>query len=416
VALLDVSRVTRTLMKLVDTTVTGSSAWPAGVTLSVTALPPDKLGDGNSLSLYLYHVMEDPQFKNFPPPAGNSDVRFAPTALDLFYLLTARVEPGEADTAVLREQLMMGLAVKGLHDHPTITDATRVNGVTIMDPAIAGTEARLCVTLQPMPPSEAVSYWTAGSLPLRLAAYYQVSAVLLEPDEAPTVAGRVLQYSTQIFVSGAPHLDSSRSTVAFTPPSGTPTSLTAQPAQVPVDGDLTLVGTGLTAGTPALLVRAASWDAPIEVDAAWGVSAGVDAIYARVRATASSTPVLPGMYSAQVKITADLVLPDGSHRAVAQLSNQTPFLVCPGVSKTTFAAGVLTVDGTGFAPASATDVLIADVKLARVAASPSAGEFAVVSASQISLRLPASLPNGGFVPLRIIVNGAESAPEWVQVP
>ena len=186
-----------------------------------------------------------------------------------------------------------------------------------------------------------------------------------------------------------------------------------------MDGDLVLLGSNLTGGAPSLLVQAAAWNDPVEVDAAWNVSAGTSALYARVRSLAAGQPVLPGTWSAQVKITSTFTVPGGGVRTVSQLSNQTPFTVTPGVATMVFGLGnLLTVTGTGFAPADRIDVVVADVKLkvAAVAGNPAAGEFSLTSATQLLLKLPAGLTVGSFVPVRILVSGAESRPLWVQVP
>ena len=51
------------------------------------------------------------------------------------------------------------------------------------------------------------------------------------------------------------------------------------------------------------------------------------------------------------------------------------------------------------------------------AASLSPGHFEIVSATELRFRFPiAGLNSGETLPLRIIVNGAENSPRWVQVP
>ena len=60
------------------------------------------------------------------------------------------------------------------------------------------------MVLQPVQHNEAMTYWTAGSLPMRLALYYQASVVLLEPAPSVSRSGRVLTYGVYTFVRGAP--------------------------------------------------------------------------------------------------------------------------------------------------------------------------------------------------------------------
>ena len=69
-ALLDLSLVTRALIRVIQAHVSASGVWTgAGASLDtwteipVAPLPPDQLQDG-FLGVYLYHVGEDPHFKN----------------------------------------------------------------------------------------------------------------------------------------------------------------------------------------------------------------------------------------------------------------------------------------------------------------------------------------------------------------
>jgi hypothetical protein len=59
---------------------------------------------------------------------------------------------------------------------------------------------------------------------------------------------------------------------------------------------------------------------------------------------------------------------------------------------------------------------IADVQLVPgTAGSLAPGEFAVTSPTTIEMCLPSGAVPGGFLPVRVVVNGAESPPRWVQV-
>ena len=183
-ALLDLSRVTRTLVTLVREVITASPASPAP--LVVTSLPPDKLTEDNSVGIYLYHLSEEAAVKN-QPWRGRPDtpIRYSPLGLNLHYVVTA-FSTATDEHGPYREQQLMGLAVKALHDYPVIDDATELFGVKILDSLLVGDENKLRVSLRHVPVSEAVSYWTAGSHALRLSAYYEVSVVLAR-DEAGNV-------------------------------------------------------------------------------------------------------------------------------------------------------------------------------------------------------------------------------------
>ena len=67
----------------------------------------------------------------------------------------------------------------------------------------------------------------------KLSAYYEVSVVLLEPEDTQSRAGRVLAYGVTPLIEGAPRIDSSENTLSFTIP-GDPDvrEVILRPAQV----------------------------------------------------------------------------------------------------------------------------------------------------------------------------------------
>lgn len=418
--LLDLGAVTRTLINVVRLAVNASPAWPGVPSLLVTPHPPDKLAGDATLGLYLYHVAEDPQFKNQPPPPGNPELRYTPMALQLFYVLTAFAHLDENDGGVstLREQLMLGLGAKALRDHPIIDDATTVAGSSVLDPAITGDGNRIRIALQPLPANEAVSYFTAGSSPLRLSAYYQAQVIFLEPDRPIARTGRVLRYGIQTFVGGSPHLEATRSALSFTlPGEGIPRTVAAQPAQVAEGGELGLVGTGLAGGVARLFIQGGSWPAAVAVDPSWNLMVNAEGGFATVRATADTTDVPPGFYTAFVEVTTVFALPGGGTRAIARRSNGAPFVVIPAVTSTTSPdpSGVFDALGTGYTPAAAVELYLGELRLTPAAnpASPQPGEFVIQSAARLTIRLPATATPGAPLAVRVVASGAESPPFWM---
>jgi hypothetical protein len=429
VALLDLGAVTRTLMKVIDLTVNASPAWPPlpSPKLTVSAMPPDKLTGDPVAGLYLYHLSEDAAFKNLPPPAGSVDLKYTSMALDLYYVLCAH--SGDNDAGTLTEQLIMGLSAKALRDVPIIDDSTTINGVQVLDGAIRGDDNRVRITLQPVPAAEAVSYWTAGSSPLRLSAYYQASVVLLEPETPPQGAGRVLQYGIQVFTSGTPRLDTSQSVVTYRVPGELQDrSIVAQPAQPTQLGTgdpFTLLGSGLTGGRATLLLRQVSGTDVLAATASWQVQVTAEGVTARAQTTALSrttnapVPTPPGLYAASVEVDRSLRLPDGTVRLLPQTSNEVPIAIAPGISALSApdALGNFTVTGIGFTPAAAVTLYLGDDR-----ADPgnplslSPGQFGVSSATSLSARLPAGTPSRAVVPVRLIVSGSEAPPNWVVAP
>jgi hypothetical protein len=434
-SVLDLSLVTTTLLRLLKARV--DPLWaeffppvPPPPTITYTGVSSDKLKD-NSLAMFLYSATEDAQFKNQPPIyQDNPPVRFTPMGLQLQYQLVSHVDDsGDPDAAILRSQRLFGLALKTLHDFPSIDKTTQIAGSVVFPVQLQGTDNVFRITLKNIPPNEVTNFWTAGNQFVRLAAYYEVSATLLEPDRPVMKGQRVLRYGVQIFVNGAPRLDTSRSTVTFRIP-GESTDRTAdvQPAEGASGEDLFFDGTDLNGDSTSLMIRKVGWDDAQEVSTDWGVVAGPVSISASVQNAAGTKDIVPGVYSASARVTRFRTMPDGSTRAFPQESNQVPFTVAPSITSpahnvVAVAVGnIVTVTGGVFQHA---DVAPEGVRVF-VGAEPvplepvgplSAGHFEVTSATQLRIRFPLTgVTSNTTLPLRVIVNGAENAPRWVLVP
>ena len=421
--LLDISLVTQALLKLIEANVTASPAWSGGSVLSVSPQPPDQLKGNRTIGLYLYHIREEAYTKSQPAPVDDeAPVRYSPMGVGLYYLLTAHSDITDTNQQIYAEQLMMGLAVKTLHDFPKLDDTTTVAGVPVFPPPLAGHDNRLRVLLQPIQFSEAMQYWTAGTQPLRLAAYYEVAATLLEPDPVKSRRGRVLTYGVHAFVRGTPRLDGSRNTIQFTVPGeAAPRELTPQPAEVTYGGQVTFVGTDLLGDRTTLILHHRNFAAPVEVDpVVWSVVATNDTVTATVQQTAGAETVLPGIYAASLRVTTSRRMADGTTRQFEWRSNQTPFAVTPQITTITPAA-VWVVAGARFDPAvltgDAIQLFLGTDRLTRVTAgNPAAGEFRVINDTTLRFRPPAALTSGAVVPFRLLIEGAESAPRWITIP
>lgn len=412
--LLDLSLVTKTLINVVRESINASSKKPPG-TVTVTSLPPHALAGDNAVGLYLFHLVEEAAHKNAVwPNRPLHPQRFAPLALNLHYVLSTRSELPEGQ-GPYREQLLMGLAAKALHDHPIIDDHTLVGGVPVME--APGEDNKLRIALRHIPVSEAITYWTAGSNPLRLSAYYEVSVVLLDPEEPGPPGGRVLTYGIESFIGGLPRLSTSRCTLELVvPPDGTTRTVDVQPAQAPIGTEVTLFGSGLGGGPVSVLLRASGWAEPVELDAGWGVSGTSERVFATVQEHAGGRWIFPGTYTVSVAITRD---------GTRVVSNETPLQITPRVQNITApnALGELVVTGGLFqhptTPSASPPLRAAIGGQWLVEGTPGslqAGEFAVLSPTQIAMRIPPGAPPGEHLPVRILINGCESAPSWVTVP
>jgi len=432
-ALLDVSLVTKALINLLTVHIGNSSAWQGGDPPNVTAQRPDEL-QPKTLVVHLYHVCEDPYLKN-QPPAGNDSppVRFTPMGLQLFYQLSA-VGEGADGLANLQEQLLIGAAMKALHDYPVIDDGTelpRASGnppLKVLDSVdLSGAGNKLRINLQPVAYQEAQSFWNASSLAPRLAVYYQVSVILLEPEKPSTMSGRVMSYGLQSFVGAGPRLNGSQNTMTVQVPGLAPQTLIARPAESPVGAKVELTGSDLSGDATDILIQRFGWPDRRQLDAAWGVLAANDRVSFTIQQSVDGQPISPGQYSARARVTKRRTAPDGTTKDFGLVSNDTPFTIAARIDALTMAADVGTIVGYVFinpdqndAPfgSDAIQLCVGGVVLARVPAPAGApaldpGQFRVLDTTTISFRLPAGTVAGQPVSVRLFVVGAESPVQWI---
>jgi hypothetical protein len=401
--------------------------------LTVSAGPPDLVGAPNALSFYLYHVQEDAHTKAQDWQTGEANPqRFRPMGLTLSYVMTPRSNIGDAGKKALADQLLMGLALKTMRDLPVIDDSSVVETggggtVLVMPLAMRGRGNRLRALLQPRASEDAGQYWQAGSAPTRLAAYYEVAATLLEPEEPSTRAGRVLMWGVHTFVGGHPRIEKISNIVAFTPPGGTEQrTIEIAPAEVPYGGTLEIRGADLKGDSTALLINHSDFPEPVEADSAWSIATDGSRLTATVKPAAGTQPLLPGIYGAIVRTVARRTLPDGSQRDFDALSNQMRFAIAPAILSVTGAAPVRIAKVDGFEPHLLSDeelmVFAGAERLRRVPAEPlGPGQYftpASPAAARTTLRFvfPAGALPGSLLPLRLVVRGAESGPWWEAVP
>jgi hypothetical protein len=422
-ALLDLSLVTRALARVVEEHVVSSPVWFPRSTPSVSPLPPDQLPI-DAAGLYLYHVREDPHTRNLGDPGvGVTPVRHQPLGLSLYYQLS--VNGVNTNVTMWEAQLLFGCAIKAFHDVPVITDETVVNGVSILaEVGLDGAGNRIRLTLQPLEERDAPAYWTAGSTALRTAAYYQASVILLEPEPPPDRAGRVRHYGVHTFVRGAPRLTGSENRVEYEIP-GVPTvqQVVLRPAEVPVGDRVTFTGVDLAGEETQLILRSARWTEDRVADESWGVAGSDTRAFAMVRETLEGEAVLPGAHAARIRVVNRRRMPDGEFRRFAQASNATAFTIAPRIDAVSAlnAAGEFTVTGYVFQhdelAEDDVELFLGAERAERGAAGGLApGEFAVTAPDTLEARLPAGISAGSFVPVRVLVNGAESPPRWVEAP
>ncbi|MEO8148093.1 MAG: DUF4255 domain-containing protein [Bacteroidia bacterium] len=423
--------ITETIIHVIKTAVDMTNNWPP--TLSVS---PELLKDTNEgIGFYLYHVQENSHYKNYPAPGkDNPPVNYTPMALNLFYQLSANKRKNDNEDAY-DEQRLMSVAMKALHDNAIITK-------TIATPE---KKVNLKITLQTLTPSESVQYWAAGESPVRLSAYYEVSVVFLQPEISTSHAGRVLSYGNYIFVQGAPRIISIENIIEYSLP-GNPERLQVkiQPAQAPpahalpappliltpaIDSEINFIGSGFGGGDLKLFLISKKWNEPVIAGTDWQVKlVAENQLTAIVQETAklessplTSVDILPGIYIAQISITEQKTFPGGTVKEFRHISNQVPFSVMPRIDAIKKGAGgKFTIEGYRFQHVDLNpediQVYISD-KRATLNGGGLLGDphFSITAIDKMELTIPAGFPTR-TLPLRIMINGVESPPNWITVP
>ena len=430
-ALLDLGLVTKCFTTLLSERIPSFADWPMGETLLVSAGPPDLVQAKHAVSFYLYHVREDAHTKAQDWQVGDSNPqRFKPMGLTLYYVLSPRSNITDPDQRSLADQLTMGLALKTMRDAARIDDTTSVETlggpVLVMPTTMRGRGNLVRSLLMPTPPGEAAQYWQAGTSPLRLAAYYEVAATLIEPDSPQSRAGRVLVAGVHVLLRGVPRIEAIENILEFTLPGESEARrLTLSPASAPYGTEIEVKGSDLKGDTTALFLTHPDLAEPVEADAGWAVTSTGTSLRATVASSAGGLPLLPGIYGAMVRTTARKTLPDGSQRDFDNWSNTIGFAIAPAILSVS-GAPVLTVKVDDFEPHALAEselmLFAGRDRLARVAAGPPGpGEFFTPSTpaakkKTIDFCFPASATAGSLLPIRLVVRGAESGPWWETVP
>ncbi len=423
---LDLSAITDSLLHLVSSSWAAAPLWAeldaaeaaAGSPLSpvpaftptFTGFAPDVLPKeaGPQLSLYLYHVEADnarealfwqPQMVSSLAGPGQP-VGFLPTALDLYYLLSA-YSAGDYH----QEQMLMSVAVRLFHNNPV------VRGVT------GSSSWELTLTMERRSYDEMSRLWQATTSPLRLSVVYRAAVVFLDQDVAPpankdtssfnvVVANAAGQLPLATTAPGAAQASPPTAPGPAVPlatfrqgtyigPTGEQVSFTQEPATVAAGQQVWLFGANLS-GASISLVSGTGAETDIT---GWVVdsSSSQSRVVLEVPSGPGSPPgSLPAAGQYQVQV--------GTSRA--------PLGIAPWVdpaSGPTVTGTALTLAGAGFAPGQveievgATPVLASDISIG-------------AGGSSLSFTYTApAVPPGTVLPISVRVAGVEADPAlWVR--
>lgn len=466
-ALLDLSLVTSALMKLLEDNINKIIDTAAAVTL--TPQSPDAVGTVmKTLSLYLYHLGEEAHYKNLVGPGNDPrNVARTPMGLCLYYILTAHHDT-DSPTDALVQQKLIGYAVKTLHDYPLLFDGTQIDGETILPSALVGADNPVQIIMRPVSAEESVGFWSAeDQKTTRLSVYYEVRVVLLEPELPSSMPAPVLQLGTYLYQLGTPHLEASTSELEFVLPAaagGETQTLTVSPARACPSGAphrrLTLRGTNLTLGkSRRLWLRSARWTAtpspagssgPLPLDlslaangvAGWSLAISPDQIVLDLGDTLAfvndqddetTIPLFPGIYTAFLRTTIDERIVGGTLVPTTVDSNEIPLLVVPRITaaaldvpnqRITLTLADFEVDyGEGTDDELDIRLVIDGHTYVRQDFDPMPGDpsdndgrFETSSATTLTFQARFAIDVPGDHPCRVIVEGAESAPYWIEIP
>lgn len=437
--------------------------------LTVTGAPPqDETVDGEQIiSVYMFHVVEDPYVKNLTPQQIQGDLRLrqAPIGLVVNFVVTARFPAGTtAGDRVLREQMLLGEVAATVHEHPELNDETQFPpAVPVFQTAgISDDDNRIQLVLRPVQIDETVNFWSSEQdLTARLSVFLEARVIQLVPPLATVVPGIVLSLGNFVFTGGRPRLDASRSVVGFSLPPGAaladPTDpvrrLAASPARAslfpsgalpaPLPGDvqadnnrLQLSGSDLTGERMFLLLTG-----PVEIDGGaleqqsfrlaidrpddnpdWAIEPDGQSITLGVRRSAvdplgRSVELSPGVFRASFVASNQRSATPGAPPS-EETSNELIFTVAPQVVSITAAGGPPTATRFdlllfGFVLNAAMEVGldVAGAILAR-SAGLTAGTFDFTDGTSTVTFVIDITTVASPTPVRLRIDGASSTPAW----
>lgn len=436
------------------------------INLNVTAMPPERvLNVTNTLNLHLYHLLEDGYYKNIPGPGtGGDPISRQPLALSLFYILTAHHEVNSVFDAETQQELM-GLAMKTLHDYPIIEDSLQISPdggapQTVLATGLAGDGNRIEVTPRPLTAEESMAFWSAEqNSTTRLSAYYEVRTLFLEPEEPTGARGMVFDLGLFVSAGSAPVIERVASLSHFTPPAATglgprtiemaPARVTLDPGTMPPVNRVTLTGSALTGdgrpGSTRIKLRTPAWrelsppipGTPVDplLNPTWAVEIDerratfdmqgqlvIDDGAGRV----IDVEVTPGIYSVSVEANRRQETPSGLARLTRQESNRIAISVgarigaaAPPNAFGRILFGVVNtfdMEAPDLEVQLAVDGILYDETAAFADVPAQDRGLFRRQAGELELHPLFDPTATGTHPVRLLINGAESQPFWIETP
>ncbi|MCW3097931.1 MAG: hypothetical protein JWL77_3549 [Chthonomonadaceae bacterium] len=430
----DASLVTDRLCRLLGEALRPLTEATPAVPVVVSGDPPDVLRqkDGSYLSVYLFHVVQNTSLRNAPvvglsaasrqenggqsPGAVSSlesadsrlpvpgqrrsaarqtlPIPYQPLGLELFYLITA-ISAG----AYAQEQQIFSLALKRLHENPTL----------LVDAPGREEPERLRVALESESLAEMTQRWQTAGAPIRLSAVYRVGILFLEPPAPPPPSRPVTTWTVSAHASALPQDTSAQVigtfiNVRYTGPEGEQNAYDLSPANAAPGQTLLLHGLNFGGPTATRVYLLDAGGVERDITDTWVQSSESTSSRFVLRVPIDDAPI-PGVYQIRVGDSA------------ATRSNATPFQIAALVQAK---AGPLLkgnapqIEGQGFVPA-VTELYLDTLRLTETTGNVQKGQFRVVDSSLMRFHPPDDLPPGRYA-VRVRVNRVDSPPAlWLEV-
>jgi Pvc16 N-terminal domain len=157
----------------------------------ITFEPPFKLlkdtvPEDNSLSIFLYRIVENGDMKNRPFEAQDTNLlKYPPLSLNLFYLISPLTNSAENDNNLL------GKTMQIFYDN-ALTKGSTLQGV------LANTAEELRIILNPISMEDITKLWTSFARPYHLSVSYEVKVIYIDSEretEAERVRRKRIEYT-----------------------------------------------------------------------------------------------------------------------------------------------------------------------------------------------------------------------------
>lgn len=165
-----IADVGKTLVKLLQEHM-GDMVAPGSIALQS---PADLTGRTVRITLFLFHLAENPFLKNQAGDPKYGYTRLPPLTLDLYYMLSAYSYLPDLTERSLEEHRLLGRAMRILHDCAEL-------GGTMLQGDLSGGEEKLRITHQPASVQEVAEIWnTFPDTNYKPSVCYIVSPVVID--------------------------------------------------------------------------------------------------------------------------------------------------------------------------------------------------------------------------------------------